>query len=120
MSAVSATARNSRAWRQRRKFLTEAILTLYTSSTPVSQLDAAFTAFHPQVTFQDPLVRVTGIDQYEAQFRALRGLFTSYKPLSVDITGDFDKISMDVTVQPQAPLTAPMLASYSSALRFCV
>ena len=116
MSVLSATARNSRAWRQRRKFLTEAVLTLYTSSAPISQLDAAFTAFHPQLTFQDPIVRVTGIDQYEAQFRALRDIFTAYKPISVDITGDFDKISMDVTVQ-RAAATLPPSASPRPAVQ---
>jgi len=72
---------------------------MYVSTTPIQQLDSAFNCFHPQVVFQDPLVRVHGRAEYEAQFRTLRALFTTFKPLSVEITGDIDKISMDMTVE---------------------
>jgi len=93
------SAKNSQAWRSRRKVLTEAILTMYTSSASAGELDRAFQCFHPQVVFQDPLVRTQGHDQYQAQFRALRSLFKEFKPLTVEMTGDYDKISIDTTVR---------------------
>ena len=97
--STASVAKTSAAWRARRKQLTEAILQMYTSTTPIAQLDAAFTCFHPRVIFQDPLVRIEGRDQYEAQFRTLRAMFKYFKPLTVEITGDFDKISIDTTVE---------------------
>ena len=99
MATLAASSKTSQAWRARRKQLTEAILSMYTSATPIAQLDAAFTCYHPRIIFQDPLVRCEGRDQYEAQFRTLRALFSHFKPLSVEITGDFDKISIDTTVE---------------------
>ena len=102
MSHVPAVKNASAAWRARRKVLTEAILAMYLSSTPIPQLDAAFNAFHPQVVFQDPIAHIKGRDQYEAQFRTLRAIFQQFKPLTVEITGDVDKISMDMTVSDTA------------------
>jgi hypothetical protein len=102
MSHVPAVKNATAAWRARRKVLTEAILAMYLSTTPINQLDSAFNCFHPQVVFQDPLVNVKGRDQYEAQFRTLRALFASFKPLTVEITGDVDKIAMDMTVSQHA------------------
>ena len=99
MSQLSSPVLRNPAWGARRKELTEAILRLYTSTTPIPQLDAAFTCFHPQVTFQDPLVRTVGRDQYEAQFRTLRALFARFQPLNVEVTGDVDKIMLDTTVE---------------------
>ena len=84
------SAKNSQAWRSRRKVLTEAILTMYNSHATANEMDRAFQCFHPQVVFQDPLVRVQGQDQYQAQFRTLRTLFTEFKPLTVEMTGDYD------------------------------
>jgi len=85
-------------WRSRRKQLTEAILLMYTSSATPAQLSSAFQAFAPNVTFIDPMIDITGIDQYEAQFRTLRKAFTHFRPVDVSITGDFDKIAIDMTV----------------------
>jgi len=93
------SVQSSQAWRARRKVLTEAILTMYTSSASASEMDRAFQCFHPQVVFQDPLVRVQGQDMYQAQFRTLRSLFKDFKPLTVEMTGDYDKISIDTTVR---------------------
>jgi len=93
------SAANSQAWRARRKVLTEAILTMYNSGATAAEMDRAFLCFHPQVVFQDPLVRVQGQDQYQAQFRTLRALFKEFKPLTVEMTGDYDKISIDTTVR---------------------
>jgi len=91
--------KSSQAWRARRKVLTESILTMYTSTASASEMDRAFQCFHPQVVFQDPLVRVQGQDFYQAQFRTLRSLFKEFKPLTVEMTGDYDKISIDTTVR---------------------
>jgi len=93
------SVQSSQAWRARLKVLTEAILTMYTSSASASEMDRAFQFFHPQVVFQDPLVRVQGQDMYQAQFRTLRSLFKDFKPLTVEMTGDYDKISIDTTVR---------------------
>ena len=92
------SVKNSQAWRARRKVLTESILTMYTSSATSSELDRAFQSFHPQVVFQDPIVRVQGQDKYQAQFRTLRDLFKEFKPLSVEMTGDYD-----VSIRPAPP-----------------
>lgn len=88
----------SNQWRARRKQLTESILLLYTSSASPEQLNRAFQCFAPSVTFTDPIVDIKGIDQYEAQFRTLRKAFKHFRPVDVTITGDFDKIAIDLTV----------------------
>ena len=95
------SSKNSQAWRARRKVLTEAVLTMYNSSAPVAELDKAFTCFHPRVVFQDPIARCTDHVQYQAQFRNLRVIFKEFHPLSVEMTGDYDKISIDTTVRWQ-------------------
>jgi hypothetical protein len=88
----------STQWRARRKQLTESILLMYTSSATDAQLKSAFANFKQNVQFTDPIVDIVGIDQYEAQFRTLRKAFTHFRPVEVSITGDFDKISIDLTV----------------------
>jgi len=96
---TTSAARSSKAWLSRNKELIEAVLTLYNSSSSASSLDTAFTKIHPRVQFIDPIVNVRGIDHYQAQFRALRWIFSSYRPLSVEISADFDKIMIDTTVE---------------------
>jgi len=104
------SAANSQAWRARRKVLTEAILTMYNSGATAAELDRAFQCFHPQVVFQDPLVRVQGQDQYQAQFRALRSLFKEFKPLSVEMTGDYD-VSNSVQLTPAHRRSPPVVTN---------
>jgi len=96
---TTSAARASKAWLQRNKELQEAIITLYTSSSPPAALDAAFTHCHPRIQFTDPIVDVRGIDNYQAQFRALRWLFSSYKPQTLEFTADFDRIMIDATIE---------------------
>ena len=73
--------------------LEKPILSIYTTSTPIHELDSVFTQLYAQdATFEDPLVIVQGRDSIRSQFLSLRQVFFSSRVIRHELSFDQHKL----------------------------